>query len=139
MCQLMTAMCLGSGQMCFSLPSLHPGTGPPYICFCHESQIHSPLPVSSGSPKSSPISGLLSFKAPCSAVTLCLTTSLHTRRINSCRFSLEVLHLCSQPLKHVASLGGRGAVLRWFASEGHTLVLEILLLLQWVGDSFHVS
>ena len=108
MYQLMTAVCLGSGQMCFSLPCLHTGTGPPYIYFCHESQIHNPLPLSSGSPKSSPISGLLSFKALCSTVTLCLTTSLHARRINSCRFSLEVLHLSSQPLKHTGSLGGMG-------------------------------
>lgn len=138
MYQLMTAMCLGSGQMCFSLPSLHTGTGPPYIYFCHESQIHNPLPLSSGSPKSSSISGLLSFKALCSTVTLCLTTSLHAR-INSCWFSLEVLHLSSQPLKHTGSLGGMGPVLSWFASEGHTLVLEILLLLQWLGDTFHVS
>lgn len=125
MCQLVTTMCPGSSEICFSLPSRHTGTGPPCPSFFHKSQIHNSLPLPSGSPRSSPV-GIRPTLIQSSVlpVILFLITSLHARRINSCQYSLEVVHLSYQPLKFVGPLWGRVPVLCWFASEGHGTLLH---------------
>lgn len=88
-------------------------------------------------PCNSPNIRSTSFKALCSTVTLCLTTSLHTRRINSSPIFTWSFNTPVFPASETYCIfGGRGVILRWFASEGHTLVLEILLLLQWLMDFF---